>query len=87
VGLRIRVAAISLRVIIELPGGCAELGTCVLGEGFSVAEAGDVAVKAGQLAEGCGGLGAVGVEHAGYDLPAGPAGCRVPASRTRRPGR
>jgi hypothetical protein len=69
--------AISLRVIIELPGGRPELGGYVLGEGFSVAEAGDVGVQAGKPAEGRGGLGTVGVEHAGHDLSVGSAGCRV----------
>jgi hypothetical protein len=68
---------ISPRVIIELLGGCPQPAGCVLGVGFPVAEAGDAGVKAGELAEGCGGLGTVGVEHAGHDLPVGPGGGRV----------
>jgi hypothetical protein len=59
----------------------------VLGEGFSVAEAGDVGVEAGQLAKGCGGLGGIGVEHAGHDLPAGSAGCRVTREQDTPPGK
>ena len=46
---------------------------------FAVAEAGDLGIEAGELAEGRGGLGAVGVEYAGHDLAAW-AGGRCVAS-------